>query len=217
MKSFNSPPKVVIIFLTIFIVLCCFLIVRLEIKAANLQSRLDEHHKSLEQNKDVLENLNSFTRKVKSNAIIVDEDKIKMSVDKQEFLLDKKDIILAANNDVKFVYNSDRDLLSMYNKNAQVTVGKVPYSNKHLDGVLIMSPKNANVIVVADKQILIGSREEGKISRINVDADYVNLERGESIVKLRDNELIIESLGDINITSKNGNVNIRGNKVKVNE
>jgi hypothetical protein len=46
-------------------VVCCFLIIRLEIKAANLQSRWDEHQKSLMNNEDVLYDLNRFARSVK--------------------------------------------------------------------------------------------------------------------------------------------------------
>jgi hypothetical protein len=65
MKSFKSPQKVVIIFLTLFIMLCCFLIVRLEIKAANLQSQWDEHQKWLKNNEDVLFGLKRFGREVK--------------------------------------------------------------------------------------------------------------------------------------------------------
>jgi hypothetical protein len=70
MKSFQSPQRVVIIFLTLFIMLCCFLIVRLEIKAANLQSRWNEHQAYLEKNMDILEDLDVFTRSTKKGAYL---------------------------------------------------------------------------------------------------------------------------------------------------
>jgi len=65
MKAFKSPQRVTIVFLTLFIMLCCFLVIRLEIKAANLQSRWDEHQKSLKQNEDILDELNWFIRSTK--------------------------------------------------------------------------------------------------------------------------------------------------------
>ena len=70
MKSFNASQRVMIIFLTLFIVVCCFLIVRLEIRAANLQSQWDEHKKSLNENMDVLNDLKLFARNVKSGGQI---------------------------------------------------------------------------------------------------------------------------------------------------
>ena len=65
MKSFKSPQRVIIIFLTLFIMLCCFLIVRLEIKAANLQSRWNEHQQFLNKNMDLLDELELFSRSTK--------------------------------------------------------------------------------------------------------------------------------------------------------
>ncbi len=64
MKIFKSPHKVLILFLSLLIVISFIMIVRLEGKAASLQSGLDEHHKSLEKNLDVLEYLDFFKRRI---------------------------------------------------------------------------------------------------------------------------------------------------------
>ena len=46
---------------------------------------------------------------------------------------------------------------------------------------------------------------------------YVMLKKGKTILKLVDDKIQMEADGDINITSKNGNVNINGKKVSLNE
>ena len=76
MKILKSPQKVLILFLSVLIVISFIMILRLEGKTAILQSRLDEHHKSLEKNKDVLDNLDSFSRMIKNSGISIDGNKV---------------------------------------------------------------------------------------------------------------------------------------------
>jgi hypothetical protein len=128
MKLFKSPQKFLIIFLTSIIIVSFVFIVRLEIKAANLQTQWEEHQKSLKANEDVLMQLETFRRYVGNN------------------------------------------LLKMDNKNIDLISGK---------------------------------------SWLGVSNDNVRIESQGS--------LLIEATGDINITSKNGNVNIKGKKVNLNE
>ena len=57
MKIFKSPQRVLILFLSVLIVTSFIMILRLEGKAASLQTQWEEHQKSLKANKDVLQNL----------------------------------------------------------------------------------------------------------------------------------------------------------------
>ena len=128
MKFIKSPQKTLIIFLTSIIIVSFFFIVRLEIKAANLQTQWEKHQESLKKNEDVLMQLETFRRYVGNN------------------------------------------LLKMDTKGFDLTSGK---------------------------------------SWLHISEDWVFIESKKSIK--------IEALDDINITSTNGNVNINGKKVNLNE
>lgn len=133
MKLLKSPQKTLIIFLTSIIIVSFFFIVRLEIKAANLQTQWEKHQKSLKNNADILENLERFYRSVGMNLI---------KLDKSEFG------VLCG------------DIQSTY-------------------------------------------------SWLNIDSKFISITTNGTIQ--------IEALGDIDITSKNGDVNIKGKKVNLNE
>ena len=54
--------------------------------------------------------------------------------------------------------------------------------------------------------------------RITIAKDkFVQLRKGNSKITMEDDDITFEAEGDINITSKNGNVNINGKKVNLNE
>lgn len=128
MKTLKSPQRVLILFLSTLIVISSILIVRLEIKAASLQSQWEEHQKSLKKNEDILAQLNIFSRYAGKGVIKMDDS---------GFILQFVDSWFYVANDEVFI---------------------------------------------------------------------------ETKGKLR-----MEAQGDINITSKNGNVNIKGKKVNLNE
>ena len=72
MKLLKFPQKTLIIFLTSIIIVSFFFIVRLEIKAASLQTQWEEHQKSLKNNRDVLTQLESFRRQVTKSTLKID-------------------------------------------------------------------------------------------------------------------------------------------------
>ncbi len=133
MKILKSPQKTLIIFLTSIIIVSFFFIVRLEIKAANLQTQWEKHQESLKNNEDVLVMLNVFGR---------------------------------------------------YTGNSVLKVG------------------TAEIILQSGKV-------QSDYSWLQVDPNNILIETKGSIQ--------IEAMGDIDITSKNGNVNINGKKVNLNE
>jgi hypothetical protein len=72
---------------------------------------------------------------------------------------------------------------------------------------------------MTDDGIKIHSKDKGFPIGIDVTASAKNIQLylDDSIILLEKDNIDIETSGDINITSKNGNVNIKGKKVKVNE
>ena len=76
MKIFKSPQKVLILFLSVLIVTSFIMIVRLESKAASLQTQWEEHQESLKKNKDSLAKLEVFARYVGKGVIKLDNSGI---------------------------------------------------------------------------------------------------------------------------------------------
>ncbi len=76
MKLLKSPKNTLIIFLTSIIIVSFFFIVRLEIKAANLQTQWEKHQESLKKNKDSLAKLEVFARYVGKGVIKLDNSGI---------------------------------------------------------------------------------------------------------------------------------------------
>ncbi|MBT8380073.1 MAG: hypothetical protein KJN64_12670 [Ignavibacteria bacterium] len=221
MKILKSPQKALILFLSSLIVISFFMIVRLEGKAANLQSRLDEHHKSLEKNKDILENLDSFTRKIKNNSITIDGDKIKLSTDKSTLELDKDKMTLGAASDVFFECDYKGDLIVMRNKSQYVVIGKLGDKGKEEETVNINGGSDGKkFLTLQDKGIALGVEDikDGDLQfGISLKSGSIFMMHGKNLIGLNKDKITIRAQGDINITSENGNVNIKGKKVNLNE
>jgi hypothetical protein len=333
MKILKSPQKVLILFLSVLIVISFIMIVRLEGKAANLQSRLDEHHKSLKQNEDVLSNLKVFQRMVQVNGIYLDDkivgfftgksrldmtddkvilssdgdieigpntnkslgysknkdfiymyhngsriylgqigfksgkeqgirliskddgsilsvanngivltvldkqgdykismapskDYLKISKDESVIKLEKENIDIEAKGDIKigpsdeknFGYNKSVDKIYMLNQDSRVIVGPLERDGKFLsNGIMLIAKTDGPQLAVYDKMISLGVPGKDLTLQLNLDKEMIGMKQGQSTIKLEKNKLEIEVVGDINITSKNGNVNINGKKVNLNE
>lgn len=245
MKPFKSPQRVIIVFLTLFIVVCCFFIIRLEIKAANLQSQWEVHQKSLEKNRDQLELLNIFYRSVgkKGSCILkADQDMLYLISGDTWFTITDNDVLLRTNfsskggsriglegNNFEIQVNGDLDFGSSSNKyfgydsKEKLTylygIGKGKKVQIKGDKLLIESASGKNMISISDKVIGIDCGINGSNIGISValNSQSVHIFTDKSQVWLEKDVIDVEAEGDINITSKNGNVNIKGKKVKVNE
>jgi len=292
MKSLKSPQGVIIIFLTLFIVACCFFIVRIEIKAASLQSQWDEHQKSLKNNEDVLSDLNQFVRYVKNGSVlklkqlnlllsngntmlILDAANFEGTSDgdisfgsftgnKKYFGYDSKskttfmrgvgngDVFVRSNNGENYLRITD-DMVSLnaWDKNKRmvgldimpssgrvdITTGggnranisleqedifmnsenEISFEGKILKMVnasgkckIIMRENDIQIVCTPSKGPIIGISFNPSVQSIDIDA-------GDASIILAKDEIHFFAEGDINITSKNGNVNIEGKKVRVNE
>jgi len=222
MKAFKSPQRVTIVFLTLFIMLCCFLVIRLEIKAANLQSQWDEHQKSLKINEDQLYDLDQFRRNIRNGPQIqLLPEVIWLYIDGASLELKKNTMKGYSNGDISFGkgkssyfgYNSSEKLTYMW------AIGKGEKVQIKGDKLLIESSNGKNIISISDEVIEIDGSSKGSNFGISVGLNdqSVDIFTDQSLVRLKKDIIDIEADGDININSTNGNVNISGQKVKVNE
>lgn len=215
MKILKSPQKVLILLLTVFVIASSIFIVRLEIKAASLQSRLDEHHKSLEKNKDILENLDFFIRKIKSNGISIDDKKVVISADKSTLELKNDWIELGISSDILLACSPN--LLGMQFKSNKIALGNVGSEQ----GIFMYGGSgDNNFLVIQDEAIAMGVKglKDGPLQfEVRPKIGTIHMAQGQCLIKLHKNNVDITTPGDINITSTNGNVNIKGKKVNLNE
>ena len=247
MKILKSPQKVLILLLSVLIVISFIMIVRLESKAASLQSRLDEHHKTLEKNRDILDNLESFSRMIKNTGISINGNKVTLQSGQSSLTLKNNNIDISSNGDIaigtptksivhiqkdgsifvgpsnskEFGYDAKKDFIYLKHDGMSLVLGKTtsPSGNKQ-PGILIKSP-NGNMLTITDDGFIAGipgktgSQGDYKISMVK--NKNVTLRKGESIIKMENDDINIEAKGNINIKSLNGNVNINGKKVNLNE
>jgi hypothetical protein len=206
------------------------MIVQLDAKATNLQSQWEAHQKSLNSNKDLLYNLETFARFVKQNGIKIDDNNVLISAGQSLVIVDKGAINIESNSDISIGklnntqmigIDAQQDYVYLKNKGATMIMGKIAlYSGKKQPGILITTP-NKNMLQVVEDGFLAGipgkpgSHGDYKISMLK--DKFVMLQKGESLIKMEKDDINIEAKGNINIKSLNGNVNINGKKVNLNE
>jgi hypothetical protein len=155
------------------------------------------------------------------------KDYLKISKDESVIKLEKENIDIEAKGDIKigpsdeksFGYDKNEDMLYMFNKDSRVIVGPLfDFTNKFVgNGIMLISKTGGPQLSVYDKMISMGIPEKDLILVIDLDKEIIGMKQGQSSIKLEKNKLDIDVVGDINITSKNGNVNINGKKVNLNE
>ncbi len=245
MKIFKSPQKVLILFLSVLIVISFIMIVRLEGKAASLQSRLDEHHKSLEKNRDILDNLDSFSRMIKSSGISIDGNKVVINAGQSSLTLQNNnidissdgriaigtptksiinikkngDVFIGPDNQKNLGYDKSIDKMYMLYKETGLQIGtfKDKTGKNESTGIMLLGPKkDGPKVYISDNRINLSIRNKELALELNDKKGFI-IKQGQSEILLANNKLSIDVDGDINITSKNGNVNINGKKVNLNE
>ena len=107
----------------------------------------------------------------------------------------------------------------MLNKDSRIVVGLLldQAGKFKSNGIMLISKTDGPHISIEDKRISISAPGKDLGLQVNLDKEKVIMAQGQSKVSLEKNKLEIEVVGDINITSKNGNVNINGKKVNLNE
>ena len=229
MKILKSPQKVLILFLSVLIVISFIMILRLEGKTAILQSRLDEHHKSLEKNKDVLDNLDSFSRMIKNSGISIDGNKVTLQSGQSTISLQNNNIDISSNGDIAIgtptksfvhiqkdgnifigpdntktlVFDTKTDLIKILHDGASLDVGKTNFlGGKKQPGILMKSP-NGNMIGVLDDGLIAGvpnqtgPQDDYKLSM--APGKFVDLRKGKSKIRMENDDINIEAIGNIKI------------------
>jgi hypothetical protein len=209
MKLLNSPQRILILFLILSIFICLFLIIRLETKAASLISQWDEHQKSLNKNKDILSNLDVFSRLIKKNSIKVDGSNILLlanntwvSIDGNNFDVQSSgNIKLGANTGDYLGYDSQKKLTYINYEGAQVSVGNITLAGKNYNGVLVRSSNSNTQIVITDNGVSIatvGKTDEYRIE-LKPKVDILQIFKGKSELVFEKDDVTLKVDGDIQI------------------
>ncbi|MGB5289139.1 MAG: hypothetical protein WBN42_11675 [Ignavibacteriaceae bacterium] len=209
MKFFKSFQKVVITVLVLLLVICCFMIIRLESKTASIISQWDEHQKSLNKNEDVLSKLDVFSRFVKKNSIKVDGSNILLlanntwvTIGDNDFdVLTNGNIKLGSNTDDYLGYDSQKKVTYINYDGAQVSVGDIKLAGKQYNGVLVRSSNGKTQIVLTDKGLYIGAAGNTDEYRIELrpEKDILMLNKGKSELVFEKDNVKLQVDGDIQI------------------
>lgn len=166
MKILNYRQLVIV---GVILGLCTFWIVRLELNAAALASRVAELHNALDQNRDVLAGLEIFSRSVKSNDLVLDNNGIKLSAGNNKIQLNDKDGSISYDkvkmnwdqkkiemwNDAMRVYlDSDKGRVYVGDHDASLRVGNIKGSTHNEQGIIMLSQPSSNkggYLLISDK------------------------------------------------------------------
>lgn len=224
----------------LLIIICIFWIIRVELKAAELATRVEEYHKVLEQGNDFLKQIQWFYREIDNNIISILPAGIDIKSSKGNYItntvanshldIEDKNIIIWTMGDVPIGLNVDggtflelrKDEMSIAS-NGELTVvgGSTPKNN------LYMGNSNFKIESGDGKDLIISS---GRIAGIKITLS----DNGESIVidneglskiTLKKDQVYIDAKADINFTAKgdinmiseNGSVNLFGKTINFNE
>jgi hypothetical protein len=228
MKFFKSPQKVLILFLSVLIVISFFMIVRLEGKAASLQSQWEKHKKSLEKNKDVLDKLDIFSRFVKSNVLKMDDSNIMLISGKTFFNLRNDEVLIETNGDLslgtlaksligfdksgniylgvnsnkKLGYDKSKDFIYMQHNGSRILLGQHNFkSSGTSQGISLRSKTGGPSLSVTDRGIMLDVPHSKGDYRIQMGPhkDNLTIRKDESVIKLEKDDISIQSKGDIRI------------------
>jgi hypothetical protein len=229
MKIFKSPQKVLILFLSVLIVISFFMIVRLESKAASLQTQWEKHKKSLEKNEDVLDKLNTFSRFVKHNILKMDPNDIMLISGKTWFNLSNDDVFLETNGnlslgtptkpyigfdksgnvylrvntDKSLGYDESKDMMYMLYNDSRILLGKHNFKppGGSSQGISLRSKSGGPSLSVTDKGIMLDVPHSKGNYRIQMGPhkDNITIRKDESEIKLEKDDIRITTKGDIQI------------------
>ncbi len=222
MKYLKSRKGALTFLLVALLIVCCFWIVKSEIRAASLQSRLDEHHKQLQVNSDVLEGLVFFNRGTSKANIHLTEDiayisselaSIKLKNNKVE-IETPGDIQIGNGKNIRFGYSKEKDYFYMVHGGTKLNFGKHVTADGTIYYGAFIETESGNAFHISDEGVGAWvNSDEGEYSlKLASKKKFVELKKGDSKIRFESDDINIEALGDINITSKNGKVNINGKR-----
>ena len=123
MKFLKNHKGTLTFLLVALLVVSCFWIVKSEIRAASLQSRLDEHHNELMNNSDILTQLKSFWRKVQNSFIVVDEKMVWLGSAKSSLMMKGNEFnINMSSGKLNLELSESNKLLQLMNGNSKLSL-----------------------------------------------------------------------------------------------
>ncbi len=218
--------------------MCFFWIIRVETRAAELESRVTEYHRILNQNKDQLDGLSGFHRSLKGGDpyLSLAPGSVQLGTSKSTFILGETAILLQGiMPGVEITLSSDQtnlrigadiielwnDLMRIYldqqkeriyvgNTDASLRIGKIEGAKGDMEeGIIILNNPNSN----KGGYVLI-SDNVLRIKSTNVPVEII---KGDCTIKIENDNIEFLAKGDINITSENGNINLEGKRINFNE
>ena len=179
----------------IIIGVCIFWIVRLELKAAALTSRVDDLHNSLKQNKDELANLESFWREVNKSGITIDKNGGMLYRGDSKIYWDEKTILLV-NKDKEMGFEEYRNGIFMRNKkdNIYLSMGDIKGTGSTglRPGIILSVGPGINKVssfLLTKDNIRLSTSEENEVSieiagtkksRVHITKEGVKIEAGKN-------------------------------------
>ena len=209
---------------------CVFWIVRLELKAAVLTSRIDDLHNSLKQNKDQLANLESFWREVNKSGITLDKNGGTLYKGDSKIYWNENNVTLT-NKNKEIGIDVVNDWVYLKNGDFTVQLGDIAIGGIHSKGIRLQIGNGANfaelfmnneqtlLFASEDKQVRVGvtggtggqkssvlfTKDGAKIELEPEKNFHINLSRDENRIELvKDNCKIV--LGDGDMTSTTSGV-----------
>lgn len=165
MKILKLPQKFIIIFLIFLLILCSLMMLRFELKAASLQSQWEKHQQSLKKNKDILEQLDMFSRYVKKNAIKIDDQNIHLvsgntwlRISNDDVSIETGGAITIGNDTETYLgYDSQKKMTFLNYNGAHVAAGNINVGGKKYNGILVRSANSNSQLVMTDKGLSIST------------------------------------------------------------
>lgn len=204
MKLFNSSQRVITMLLISLLLVSISFIIHLEIKAANLATKWEEHEKSLLKNEDVLENLSTFIRRVNNSNLVVMND-ISLNTENSINLSSGKNfnfngLILDANQEIVALNCGDfsnfimgKDHIIIESSNTQV-VSRLALTRGgaelKVDGDLKIGPSKDKYIGYNAKEDRFYIHHSGaSISDLYVDLNGISLLSGHTQIRVNEREI----------------------------
>jgi hypothetical protein len=181
----------------ILIVLCCaFWIVRVETRASALESRVEEYHKMLNQNKDELSNLSKFRRSIENLGFDMDMSSMGISLQAENSW------IWMQENSMYLKMQKDKGFIQLINNKSYIT----------------LSPNAINLKLDDDKS-------SGSATNISLEKDKLSLKAFNAEITIdnsgniwfeTDKQINFSAKGEVSIFSEQ-EVNLYGSRINFNE
>jgi hypothetical protein len=145
-----------------------------------------------------------------------------------ELIFEKENVILKVKGDIqigpskdKYIgYNAKEDRLYIHHSGSEIFLGQIYSQGKPFaNGIFMRGKDGGPYLTVNERNLRLVAPMKAGLYDITIDPEnkMLGINCGKSFIVIEKDNIKIDTPGDINITSTNGNVNIRGKKVSLNE